>query len=504
MKLEHHERFIKDSLQGHMPPVDTDALWDAIQPELHPKKKKRRFIIWWFTGLGAALLLLGVLLFQQSPSSITTNNSELEHNTTSTISSPHTTTGASTQLHTTATNTTNKKSEAETHDHQSSNIPHSNTANRINNVNNNIDDAGSAQNNFNKKLTTKPNSQADRTHEQSQSESILMQQPTINDPSKSTTPMTMSQIENQASDNESPSVETPIALNEKNKKKHAPGLHISDIPTNEKEAVAVCDALNTLVLFPLPIEEEETPPVVNLSLKKAHKWQLGISAGWGMYSQSLSAQNEEYDAFYNRVTSPVSSQHVDLNLSYAIKPQWQLTTGIHYSRFVQRTELHEVFVIDTVVGGVTEQYFTLSGDSQTTTGQLPAQRRVTNNIRWHSYQERLDVPITIGRTFNRNRWGVTPQVGFQYQLWTKNNGAYIDQQHKLINYANEENIVRTQQRHRFLPMARLSAEYQLSMRQRLFINSTFIGRINQQLLFDEPIQEKRNAIYFSMGTSYTF
>ena len=57
MNINKFEEQIKSLFERHRPELDTDAIWENIEPKLK-KKKKRRGFIWFFWGLGLGLLLL--------------------------------------------------------------------------------------------------------------------------------------------------------------------------------------------------------------------------------------------------------------------------------------------------------------------------------------------------------------------------------------------------------------------------------------------------------------
>ena len=65
MELRHFEQRIKNLFGSYRPEVDTDAIWENIEPHLK-KKKKRRGFIWFFAGFGIALLMLFINNDQRS------------------------------------------------------------------------------------------------------------------------------------------------------------------------------------------------------------------------------------------------------------------------------------------------------------------------------------------------------------------------------------------------------------------------------------------------------
>ena len=63
MDMHHFEDRIKNAFKHHRAEVDTDAIWENIEPQLK-KKKKRRGIIWFFAALG---LGLGLFFWRANP-----------------------------------------------------------------------------------------------------------------------------------------------------------------------------------------------------------------------------------------------------------------------------------------------------------------------------------------------------------------------------------------------------------------------------------------------------
>lgn len=57
MDMHHFEDRIKNAFRHHRPEVDTDAIWENIEPRLK-KKKKRRGFLWWLLPIGVGTLLL--------------------------------------------------------------------------------------------------------------------------------------------------------------------------------------------------------------------------------------------------------------------------------------------------------------------------------------------------------------------------------------------------------------------------------------------------------------
>ncbi len=60
MNLSDNEKYLKDLLGDGEQELDTNLVWEAVEPRLK-KKRKRRFIIWWFFGVG--ILFSGLLWF---------------------------------------------------------------------------------------------------------------------------------------------------------------------------------------------------------------------------------------------------------------------------------------------------------------------------------------------------------------------------------------------------------------------------------------------------------
>ena len=60
MNIENFEKRAQSEFEGFRPEIDTDQIWQNIEPHLKKKKKRRLFILF-FWGLGAGLLLLTLL-----------------------------------------------------------------------------------------------------------------------------------------------------------------------------------------------------------------------------------------------------------------------------------------------------------------------------------------------------------------------------------------------------------------------------------------------------------
>ena len=494
MKLDHHEEVIKKQLGSHTEDIDVSALWDTLEEELHPKKKRRA--IWFlFSGLGliSILAILAYVTFGDS-------QSEKYLHANKVVPKNNTSTGVDSQVY------DYNKSEGQ---RQS--------------IGEQLNEEHAPKNDIVSTIEIIDNTHSNELNPSSLKETepvIIYSQSFVHfddlPNEKTNTPM----IENDRK-NEIKSTQQKEIANIKNEKQGISYVStlsnkinqhkdIGSLLLDTKASVALkeeqqhreVDPIDgTNIRFFETLKNLKINPLLNIRGKR--KISAYLNFGWGLpYSKfaALIPTEIDYAHMLNTISHDVSSQHISVGLQYDLVPNIFFSTGLEFTRLVNKTRLNNVIKIDSMVNGVTRTYFKSSGDVERTMGSTRVINYTAQDIQWHTYRQLFDVPVIIGFHKKIRRFDVAAFGGVSFNLSQKANGGFVSESGMFYTFDSSDHNNPYSKTIRTSYLLGSEIGYQLNTRSSMVLNGRY--KIYQDIKINDLIQQKLNNLSINLGIKY--
>jgi|GEM_PF-4163151 len=486
MKLEDHESTIRNKMLQHREVINTDDVWSALEPQLHPKKKRRYMLLFFLCGIAILLVSGGlwVVQNQHSQASVSPSNNEIKSvaaensnykplyeiqkekpkekkavvineniDSKSVINS---------NVEFNSVNANNKSHEVES-------IKSIKVSTTSQSIANDINDNRRTASQISLDVAEMAKSIADTDIKQSiQNDDILNSKKEDG---------TNTSFLNERKQNTSDAQINDLSIQELNGKNHK---IISKIASHEPEEIQF---------------HVKMPPLALLKKKtKANRWTISAHSGWGDFSSKYKAtvENDEYTTLLNTSNNGISTQQAGLGLSYSIR-NWRLTSGIQYSRIVNRLSLHNMTRIDTTVNGVQSIYYRQSGVVETEEGDVVAILIIDQNVQWHTYRHLLDIPLMLGYEQRFGRFSIGGDAGIMVNVSQRSNGAFLGEDGRLVKFNQQENINPYRKTNGVSQVYQVRLGYDMSPNIRIELNGQLRKFPSQLIQFDQPVQENITA-----------
>ncbi len=404
------ERQFREKIDGHVSPIDPDALWKDIQLK---QNDGRRSYKWIYLSLlvGTALILFYMLLPKMS---LLSNKNTLKEKLNSTEIIDDKTNKESSNDHLTKEaqqniikleNNLNTKTNTITSFSSETNL--SETAKNGIDVKNNLhNQEENTKLKANERITKNnqninPNGLSSRSSQDSKSTSSKdLKIESLKDKSNNEILPANSNLENKTEHQ-----------NKKHQLKSQFEQEIQFFEQDEKAETTTEKLVTLLNTIPLNIfnEEFEKPILKNIKAlpnKKMPSFEIGASFNYDLVSRKISVINEdsfrlEYAQLREASERFIESYNAGLFLRKNLKAGFRLTTGIGFAQLTERFDSN--IVIDSIF--IPESLNSQNGIIETTVRS----RKIHNRYR------SINVPLTIGKTIRKNNWSFSLDVG---ALWT--------------------------------------------------------------------------------------
>lgn len=424
MKTNDFEKIAREKLTQDTYPVDVDALWDAIEPEVRPRKRKRFLFLWMATGFG----LLISLFF------ITQKDSRLAQSPISSAEKIHA--NLAPPIDTIEYLKDSKKiSRPKVADNKLKKAP-KDIPGFTNTVKSNVKDISGSTNTVksNVKTTSAFVAVSDSYHSSSSHRSFTRAEmdETQNTPSL--------QIKQEVL---SLTPKIKITKQEQEDQQGVEADAVTGIParTEDKQPIATVVLGNQNVPEkndPVEIEErEETdvllpPPGQSKTRNNAPRLLLGGGVHTGVSYQmvELTTSDPANEAWLqNRIETESNLEQITVGVEALLKTKfnWYLRTGVDYHRSVSQFEFSGTLIDEKETNGliktirnpfngvVTEEYGVTSERTETLWN-----KKIFNKI------HQINTPIIIGKEFSLTNWTVGVEAGALLNWSLRQSGQILD------------------------------------------------------------------------------
>jgi len=438
---------IKNDMLTHQSPVDIDAIWANIEPEVdrinEEKKKKRRFLFfWWFLGLTIIGFLAGFLISRNNTPKVTQSNTQQTIQNNSTTSSTENnkpsnvidlnkaTNNQEATKTTTASNNTINNQEAASNKNKSVNTPK--IKQRTKSTTKQATDQSYKYNNNTEqqsgRSTVYPYNPASSTQHS------VISSPTITTPiQKTVTPYTI--YKNTSTINQ-PISTTKNTANSTVKTKAETSTTNTSLPAELDVQQVQVKEINLIIPpfkpIKLPDSLSQLAKQANTDqdkkAKKAIEFFLTIHGGIGYTFKNIpfisdSTNLVDYRAKHETMLE-TSTQGVDIGLQ--LKNGLEFSTGFNRSQVTERFDYNDSITKRTPITYIDSIYLPLLGDTLMTFTSGFLQEKTTYNKRIFNKYHYYDVPINIGyhKQLNRN-WSLGVRAGVMFNLALKTKGTIL-------------------------------------------------------------------------------
>ncbi len=402
MSLSDFNKNTQKKLSDYRPDIDAEALWQDLEPQLHPRKKRRGLIFWFFIGLGVlgtSGLCYGLWSSAKGPLP-TTNATSLPMMEQNTVAESSTS-----EAKNTATNSIEIEAEEDT---------------KITSPQRPISPAAN---------------QASVQAKAGDSPTILPADPTMtNIAMKSTSTLV---IENSSPTPEAPKSDDPRPRSEPK----PPTQNVSSslpafLPLALKEQLLFWDWTEAWVaplrLAPLPDETLKNTS----EEEKESPWRLGLGIGIGLGQQHLKAQNSaglDYLALRKSSETALEILNGEVYLKWQHPQQnWYVQTGFNFMRLASRFDWSgEMISYSINPNGLQRiEINTSTGDTTMVYGPTPQKETVEFSRIRYGKQDLFQIPLSLGYVWKQNAWSFGVEAGAVLNIRVRRKGIIAGEQIK--------------------------------------------------------------------------
>ncbi len=174
---------------------------------------------------------------------------------------------------------------------------------------------------------------------------------------------------------------------------------------------------NFLALPQVSIETEDDE-----GAPRTKSWFFDAIIGTQLAGATYRGDNAEYAALRTETETPLPGHHLALGLGKTFKKKWQLRTGIAYDRIRTRTDFNTSITFDSSFQNVPLRV-DLSGD--TIFGPATLEVRESREVRSFQREQRLTIPLMIGRNFRLGKTRLALRAGPEFGLLIGSGGRII-------------------------------------------------------------------------------
>lgn len=420
MSEQNFDQHLRDNLDDYRSPLDTDALWKTLEPQLAETNKRRKAIIWWWSGAG--LLLLAVAAWGWYASNgAPSKPAELAAAKDANRNIPHIAPQESAQPSTTANANAQVTAPANTAEKTASTI----VSEESEEVRANVTTAKVAE--AAKKSVAKKQAPADATAKANALKNFL---PQAASPKQITTSNALPPV---AESNTPASTETPNTTEEQ----PAPIAPSTETMNN-------LDFLATLSpsLFATNAAPALSPIAVARRKSKSSTVFFRSDFGLGKTATTLGLKNPADSLAILDEPHLNARRATERALEY-----WQAQvlggvkhrSGLYVLSGLSYTHINESFTFsstrterDTLENGILEIYINASGDSVITRGPVPFTRYISYNKRTFNSYRLADVPLVAGFQLGEGRWSLGVEGGVFINFALRTEGEILDEFNNII------------------------------------------------------------------------
>lgn len=385
------EKYAKGKFDQYKAPIDEEALWEDLLPQLEEDNKKNRGILPFFLWGFAAIILLsvGVVLYQTTIKENIIDNKDITRSTTKTNPKESET------IKYNQVSITKTKDKKEASNISTVKTNQKNTATTIS-ANRDLNGLGSS-------TSFEIDSKILKIAQRSEGINISkLKQGQDQDP-------------------------LPRDLNQVNEDKE----------TKQDEIVANATT-DISPMIPILWKEISTDYVEDLEMeiipnnppqsKKKMRIALGIHAGIGQSFNSLTAKDSTGELVNVRFETEQELETVEFGIDALIqsKQNIYLRTGINYMRLASRLDYDSIGIVTQPISGITEiEINRNTGDTTFITGTIAGRSTIEHRKRHYNYTHLLDIPIILGYQFAKKSWKFGVEGGIYANLLVKNTGEIL-------------------------------------------------------------------------------
>ena len=410
MKWNIFERRNAKKIKEHTSPLDVEAMWQSVLPEIHPKKNRPSTFLWVFTLLTIGCVGLSYLLFQPTKINLISSNQE-------------TIAPKIVELHNLNTEEQNL-------------------------VNEDAEEKLTIPSHLDKVATPLSVTKTKNN--------ILQQPKTINN---------LSPIRDEFTSKGVPKVSEKKFFNNINLGKRPSQLDYNQESKNArllvfKENIATTKfkAISSIAFLKLKIFDESQKEFKGLKLNhqkividknttnKKPNFQFGFNlvSGLGFINKDLSTDSDLSSDFTDLKEKSETSLET-FNLALALKVRhssnFYFTSGIAYKRINERLNIRDTYTLTgTDQNAITEIYTDQNGQQFVSNGPAKKESTLALDIVHFNSHEILSLPLSIGYQFNLNALKVSPEVGININFHNTSKGRTLSGKfiEDLINVSNTD------------------------------------------------------------------
>ncbi|MEM9821661.1 MAG: hypothetical protein AAF985_11335 [Bacteroidota bacterium] len=374
------EKYARKTFHQQEMEVDTEALWDAVYPEVR-ENKKRRFWLWFFM-IGSSITLLGLLgiyshlaMSHDTPIAIPAEPTEPiapAKNNTLTIDENQ-------------TGTIDPSLKEEDHLVTTTNYP-------------------------------------EILEASTQIKQSIHSSPTVGPKKEKVYPATTSS--SISPNNTSQPVAQPNG-------EQGTGLQaIAPTKTTKNITILLLDSKSAFPLMPAerPMDSLDFVSVDDwapFASPKQSKWGFGAYAGLGYANRKLTRPGRQTLVRYRQsVERELETLQLGLSIYYETHEHFYLRSGIEYSRMASCIHVDTVDVFgDTIANGIQSiSINTITGDTTFNRGTIYNTRSIATVRTDYNYFHLIDIPLMVGYKVNLRKWTVGLEAGVLFNLLLKSQG----------------------------------------------------------------------------------
>ena len=462
------EKHAQNKIAGHSTEVDIDALWEAVEPHVKPKKKKRRFLWIFFLGIG---LIAGSSIWY-----FTNIKNDLELSDKSNYPSQEINNMEEDLCETLETEPKIESTKEE-------------------NLDGNEQKTASIENVLDR------NQKFNRKH-------AIINEPSNEFPDQKIGNTLRSDLEERSILPKTLQGQTELKQNE---------IAQDFIEENNWNTLDNLPNLDIVL-----IHEKKEDFIFNLNCgtakgddlpSKFKKWSVGLHGGVSLSLSNLdtiqSLQNDYLDTRRNS-EKLLETIHFGLTLARHFKKNWYVKSGINYARIADKFSVSNTIPLpDTIPNAILSMTInTVTNDTIFQTGELILNHaRIERRTAYNNYHL-FDIPVIIGYQFEKNKWSFGAEAGILINISTKRKGTIFNQEYEQ-GADNELYDLKTDNNNWFRNnvglrgLARLNIGYHLNENWMLHCSPTL--RWNTKLTGKtSPIRARHRSVGINLGLRKRF
>ena len=236
-------------------------------------------------------------------------------------------------------------------------------------------------------------------------------------------------------------------------------------------------------------------------------YSLGLKSGIGMSNKNLSTTSEtsdDFTALKEKSETSLETFNFGIILRVRHKSKFYLSAGLAYKRINERINIKDDFtLIGTDPDAIIEIYTDQNGDQLYSTGSLTKETSIGLNIIHYNSHQIVSVPLSLAYEFNLKSLRVSPEIGINMNLKNISKGktisgnSYVD----LIDvedkdyYKNNLGLSYT---------AAFNINYLLSSKYEIGIAPYYEYNPNSFTISSAAISEYYNRVGVNLNLMYTF